>query len=50
MYKRNLIAAFKKETKIFLIALYTKLTALQHVFIIRNYSIKAKIAKTLNKV
>jgi hypothetical protein len=50
MYKRTLTAAFKKETRILLIALYIKLTALQHATIIRNYSIKVKIAKILDKV
>jgi hypothetical protein len=50
MYKRTLTATLKRKTKIPLIALYTKLTALQYVTIVRNYNIKAKIAKTLDKV
>jgi len=50
MYKRTFIATLEKETKTSLIALFTKLTTLQHVFIICNYNIKAKIAKTLDKV
>jgi len=50
MYKKTLIAALEKETKTPLIALFTKLTVLQRAFIVRNYSVKAKIAKTLNKV
>jgi hypothetical protein len=50
MYKRTLTAALKRETKIFLIALYTKLTALQRATIVRDHSVEAKIAKTLDKV
>jgi hypothetical protein len=50
MYKRTLTATLEKETKTLLIALHTKLTALQHTTTIRNYSVKAKIAKILDKV
>jgi hypothetical protein len=50
MYKRTLTAALERETKTPLIALYTKLTTLQRASIVRNYSVEAKIAKTLNKV
>ena len=50
VYKRTLTAALERETKTPLIALYTKLTALQHVSIVRNYSMEAKIAKTLDEV
>ena len=50
MYKRTLTAALERETKTLLIALYTKLTALQYASTVRNYSVEAEITKTLDKV
>jgi hypothetical protein len=49
-YKRTLTAALERETKISLIALYTELTALQRATTVRDHSVEAEIAKTLDKV
>jgi hypothetical protein len=49
-YKRTPTAALERETKTPPIALYTELTALQRASTVRNHSVEAEIAKTLDEV